>query len=153
MTSFARFNFLSGTRLVLAACLLHAGLLLSVVAQADEAQDRFDEAMAALDADRVYEARQQLSQLISDHPTLYRARLELARANYLTRDYDAAEEQVLKVLEDPDVPASVRTTLLAFLAQIRDDRLTFKTPHHWGGYVYTALCMIRTSISVRRGMS
>ena len=121
---------------MLAACLLHAGVLQSVVAQADEAQDRFDEAMAAMEADRVYEARKQLSELLSDYPTLYRARLELARANYLTRDFDAAEEQVLQVLEDPDVPASVRTTLLAFLAQIRDDRLTFEKPHQWGGYVY-----------------
>lgn len=105
----------------------------------DEIQDRFDEAMSALEADRIQSAKKQLSELLADYPTLHRARLELARAEYLARDYDAAEEQVLQVLEDPEVPASVRTTLLAFLAQIRDDRLTFEEPHSWGGYVYSGV--------------
>jgi hypothetical protein len=125
-----------GTPLRAAALVL---LLLSNVHApvfADEAQERFDEAMAALEAERIATARKLLADLVSDYPTLHRARLELARTEYLARDYDAAEESLEAVLADPDVPASVRPTLLAFLAQIRDDRRKFEDQHRWGGYVY-----------------
>ncbi|MGI9290396.1 MAG: hypothetical protein ACR2QG_03855, partial [Gammaproteobacteria bacterium] len=140
--SFSCGSISSGNHLFLGVCLLFFAALLQPVtavaqeAQNDEIQERFDEAMSALEADKIVAARQQLAELLVDYPTLHRARLELARAEYLARDYDAAEEQVLEVLEDPEVPASVRTTLLAFLAQIRDDRLIFEEPHSWGGYVY-----------------
>jgi thioredoxin-like negative regulator of GroEL len=69
-----------------------------VVASADDVQNRFDAAMAALEAEEIYTARRLLRELLSDYPTLYRARLELARADYLARDFDAAEAEVLRVL-------------------------------------------------------
>lgn len=106
---------------------------------ADEIQERFDAAMAAMEANEVYEARRLLTALLNDYPSLNRARVELARADYYVRDYDAAEAEVLTVLEDPDTPANVRPTLLAFLAQIRDDRQTFEKKHQWGGYGYTGV--------------
>jgi hypothetical protein len=144
MTSSRHSKFLRDMRAFLCAGLLVTAFLMSAVspaqeAQGDEIQERFDDAMSALEADRISTARQLLAQLLADYPTLHRARLELARADYIARDYNAAEEQVLEVLGDPEVPASVRTTLLAFLAQIRDDRLTFEQPHSWGGYVYTGV--------------
>ncbi|NND54182.1 MAG: DUF2860 family protein, partial [Gammaproteobacteria bacterium] len=38
-----------------------------------------------------------------------------------------------------EVPASVQTTLLAFLAQIRDDRTVFARRHDWSGQLYGGL--------------
>jgi hypothetical protein len=139
-----RLKKLRFSRAILCIALFVAAMQQPVLSLAQEYQDdpiqeRFDDALSALEANQVLVARQLLAELLADHPTLHRARLELARAEYLSRDYAAAEAQVLEVLEDPDVPVSVRTTLLAFLAQIRDDRLTFEEPHSWGGYVYTGL--------------
>jgi len=105
----------------------------------DEIQARFEEALDALNAEKVYTARRLLKSLLADYPTLHRARLELARADYLARDYDAAEAEIQQVLDDPDVPPSVRTTLLAFQAQIRDDRSTFEQRHGWTGQIYAGL--------------
>jgi hypothetical protein len=117
--------------------LLLLALLMSPSATlADEIQDRFDEAMAAVEADKPYTARGVLSDLVDDYPSLHRARIELARVEYKVFDFDAAEANVLEVLADPEVPPTVRTTLLAFLAQIRDDSRSFRDKHYWGGNVY-----------------
>ncbi len=105
----------------------------------EEIQGRFDTALEALNAERVYTARRLLKALLADYPTLHRARLELARAEYLARDFEAAEEEIQQVLEDPEVPPSVRTTLLAFQAQIRDDKQTFAKRHGWSGQVYAGV--------------
>ncbi len=107
-----------------------------LIARADEIQDRFDEAMAAIEAERIYTAQRLLQALLADYPTLHRARLELARADYLARDYGAAEAEIQQVLNDSEVPPSVRTTLLALQAQIRDDQQTFGKRHRWSGDVY-----------------
>ena len=129
--------------LLFLSLILFAG---SAAVRADDAadnqqaiQDRFDTAMTALNAERAYTARKLLKELLADYPTLHRARLELARANYLIRDFDAAEAEIQTVLADPEVPASVRTTLLAFQAQIRDDKQTFAKRHNWSGQVYGGL--------------
>lgn len=107
--------------------------------ETDDAQVRFDDAMVALEAEQVYTARRILRDLLNDYPLLHRARLELARAHYMARDFDAAEAEILRVLDDPEVPPSVQTTLLAFLAQIRDDRTVFAQRHGWGGRFYGGL--------------
>jgi hypothetical protein len=105
----------------------------------EQIQGRFDTALQALNAERVYTARRLLKALLVDYPTLHRARLELARAEYLARDFDAAEAEIQQVLEDPEVPPSVRTTLLAFLAQIRDDKQAFAQRHGWSGQIYAGV--------------
>jgi len=120
---------------------LSLALLLAVFARpsavrADDIQERFTDAMEAVQAERLNTARAMLRELLADYPTLYRARLELARVDYLTRNFDAAEAQVTEVLNDPDLPPSVKTNLTAFLAQIRDDRRTFEKKHRWSGQVY-----------------
>ena len=116
-----------------------SGAVLATAHSSDDAQNRFEAAMVALETEKVYTARRILKELLTDYPTLHRARLELARADYLARDYDAAEAEVLRVLDDPEVPPSVQTTLLAFLAQIRDDRTVFEQRHGWSGQVYAGL--------------
>jgi len=127
-------------RALLAAVIFTVSPLTSVQAAGhespEEIQARFDEAFDALNTERVYTARRLLRELLADYPTLHRARLELARADYLARDFDAAEAEIRRVLEDPEVPPSVRTTLLAFLAQIRDDRRVFEERHKWSGSFY-----------------
>lgn len=109
--------------------------------RADQLQTEFDAAMKAIDADQLATARARLTALLDANPSLYRARLELARVNYLSRDYAAARSNVRKVLDDPNTPPGVRTTLLAFLAQIDADERHLASRHAWspsfyGGFMY-----------------
>lgn len=103
---------------------------------ADDLQDQFDDAIEALEANRLRTARDKLSALLAENPNLNRARLELARTNYLLFDYDEAEKQAQQVLDNPDTPPSVRTTVLAFLAQIREDKKQFANRHNWTPSIY-----------------
>ncbi len=113
--------------------LLCAGLQ---TAAAEDQQERFAAAMAAIEEDRLNTARRILSALLADFPTLHRARLELARANYLSRDYSAARQEAQRVLDDPATPPAVRTTVLAFLAQIRADEDNQGGRHYWRPSIY-----------------
>lgn len=108
----------------------------TAVAQTEELQARFDLAIEAMETDRLNTARRLLNALLADEPTLHRARLELARANYLAADFRGAREEAERVLADPEVPASVRTTVLAFLAQIREDERNFAKRHQWTPTLY-----------------
>ncbi len=123
-------------RLLFSIPLLFVFLANSQAVRADEIQDRFDEAMAAVEADKLNTARRLLTSLLADYPTLYRARLELARVDYLVRDFEEADAELTKVLEDPELPPSVRTNLLAFQAQIRDDQRTFEKKNRWNAQLY-----------------
>ncbi|MFQ5635433.1 MAG: tetratricopeptide repeat protein, partial [Gammaproteobacteria bacterium] len=128
-------NFTRGRANVFAPLLI--GLLASFCAQAeDDIQLRFDAAMHALEQDRLRTARRSLSELLADYPNLQRARLELARAYYLSYDFAEAQRLAEQVLEDPNTPASVQTTVLAFLAQIREDRKRLGDRHTWGPSIY-----------------
>ncbi len=101
-----------------------------------DVQAEFDAAMAAMNEQRLNTARRLLNALLADNPTLHRARLELARANYLSSDFAAARREAERVLEDPDVPPGVRTNVLAFLAQIREDERDFAKRHRFQPTVY-----------------
>ena len=121
------------------ATLLAFSLVIAAPAVIADDQQRFDEAMQALEANRLRTARDRLTALLADSPNLNRARLELARANYLLYDYDAAEAEAQTVLDDPDTPPAVRTTVLAFLAQIREDKKLFANRHDWTPSIYFGL--------------
>ncbi len=105
-------------------------------AAADDQQERFAAAMQAIEDDRLNTARRILSALLADFPTLHRARLELARVNYLARDYSTARDEAQRVLDDPATPPAVRTTVLAFLAQIRADEESLGGRHYWRPSIY-----------------
>ena len=120
------FDFLKPTRMLeikqrVRLATLAVALLVTVFPVSGSAQDastqelqaRFDEAMAAIEAQRYNEARGLLTALLSDYPTLQRARLDLARAHYMVADFENARREVEEVLEDPNTPPGVRTTLLA----------------------------------------
>lgn len=110
-------------------------------AQATTIQDDFAAALAAIDAGRLRSARRTLEELVAANPGLLRARLELARVAWLSRDYAGARAEASRVLAEPNLPASVRTTVLAFLAQVDADERRFAARHQWtpslyGGLVY-----------------
>ena len=106
---------------------------------ADELQTKFDDAMRAIEADRLRSARETLQALLAGNPSLHRARLELARVYYLSQDYPAARREAQRVLDDPNTPPSVRTTVLAFLAQINEDEKRYAERHQWTPSIYGGL--------------
>jgi len=121
-------------RLIGAACI---GMLIAFSAIAeDNIELRFDEALQAIDENRLRTAREILNELLAEYPNLQRARLELARAYYLSYDYAEAERLAREVLDDPNTPPSVQTTVLAFLAQIREDSDLLGDRNIWGPSIY-----------------
>lgn len=106
---------------------------------ADDMDDQFSAALQALEADRLKTARELLETILSGNPDMHRARLELSRAHYLAMDYDAARAQAQQVLDDPNTPPSVRTTVLAFLAQIDEDEKKLAVRHTWKPSLYFGL--------------
>ncbi len=119
------------------ACrLVLLGLLLIGHVHADELQEQFDAAMKAMDQHRLRTAREALLDILRKNPQLHRARLELARVYYLAYDYDQARSEAQRVLDDPNTPPSVRTTVLAFLAQIDEDQKRIDQRHQWTPSLY-----------------
>jgi hypothetical protein len=113
--------------------------LLAPASPADDLQERFDTAMQAIEADRLRTARERLVALLAGNPSLHRARLELARVHYLSQDYAAARAEAERVLADPETPAPVRTTVLAFLAQIGEEEKRFGARHTLRPSLYAGL--------------
>lgn len=70
----------------------------------NEVQADFDAALQDLDANRLRAARERLTTLLSTNPSLSRARLELARAWYLSGNYQQARQETEQVLDDPNTP-------------------------------------------------
>ncbi len=106
---------------------------------ATDIQSRFEEAVQAIEQDRLGTARKTLQDLLQGNPSLHRARLELARAYYLSENYAQARLEAQRVLDDPDTPPAVRTTVLAFLAQIDADEKRYAQRHHWTPSIYAGL--------------
>lgn len=131
----------------LGAALLALLALLASTSGADELQTEFDQAMSAIEADQLRTARNRLLGLLGGNPSLHRARLELARVYYMSQDYANARAEAERVLEDPNTPQSVRTVVLAFLAQIDADEKRFMQRHVWTPSVYAGV-MYDTNVNV-----
>lgn len=114
---------------------------------AEDMQDQFTSALQAIEEDRLRTARELLDTILSGNPSMHRARLELARVHYLSTDYASAREQAQRVLDDPNTPPSVRTTVLAFMAQIDADEQQFSIRHTWTPSIYLGL-MYDTNVDV-----
>ncbi len=97
---------------------------------------QFTVGLEALDNDQLKTARKAFQGILNVSPSLHRARVELARAYYLSMDYDKARASTQLVLDDPNTPPKVRTTLLAFLAQIDEDEKQFNDRHRWTPSIY-----------------
>ncbi|MEE9494413.1 MAG: hypothetical protein V3W04_13680 [Gammaproteobacteria bacterium] len=119
---------------------ISSAMLLSVGVQtalsADELQTEFSKGLQALDKDNLKTARETFLSILSGSPGLHRARLELARAYYMSMDYEQAREQAQKVLDDPNTPASVQATVLAFMAQIDKDEQSRQVRHKFTPSIY-----------------
>ena len=111
---------------VRAVVCLALGLAAGLAEAADDLQAEFDKAMRAIEAGELRTARQTLQELLAGNPSLHRARLELARVYYMSQDYEQARREAQRVLDDPNTPPSVRTTVIAFLAQIDADEKRFE---------------------------
>lgn len=120
---------------VLCAVFVACFMSTAVVAE-DDVQARFDDAMRAVEDNQLRTARASLAAILAEYPNMQRVRLELARVQYMSYDYDEAERLAQQVLDDPNTPASVQTTVLAFLAQIREDRKVLGDRHIWGPSIY-----------------
>lgn len=81
----------------------------------------FVEGMEALQEERFRTAIEAFNTILSQDPSLHRARLELALAYYRSFRYEEAERYARQVLADPETPDNVRVTIAAFLAQVRKD--------------------------------
>lgn len=114
---------------------------------AETDQEAFATALQAIDEDRLKTARELLDDIVTSNPSMHRARLELARAQYLSMDYASARREAQRVLDDPNTPPSVRTTVLAFLAQIDEDEKNFGIRHQWTPSIYLGL-MYDTNVNV-----
>jgi len=100
----------------------------------DEAQIKFDIAMAERDSGKVYDAIEQFQYILSRRPSLNRARLELAVSYHRANQYDKALKEFKTVLDDPSTPERVRLAILAYLGQISRDELKPDTEHSFSYY-------------------
>ncbi len=124
-----------------------AALTAPVPTVAEEMQEQFAAALRAIEEDRLRTARGLLDAILTGNPSMHRARLELARAYYLSMDYAAARTQAQRVLDDPNTPPAVRTTVLAFMAQIDADEKQLAVRHTWTPSIYLGL-MHDTNVNV-----
>lgn len=81
-------------------------------------EELFQTAMTNREAGRHYEAIKGFQTILSNQPTLQRARLELAVAYYQTYKFQEALTEAKQVLDDPETPPKVKVAILAFIAQI-----------------------------------
>ncbi len=97
----------------------------------ESAQQQFLDAMKKRAEDKLYDAAADFNNILTNHPLLQRARLELAVTYYRLYDYNKALKLAQKVLDDPKTPPNVRVTVLAFMAQVRKDAKGMKPGHTW----------------------
>jgi len=111
----------------LSVSLLAIGLLCGMNSQimAADAEAEFKKAVSARDDGDLADSIVIFQSILSEEPSLHRARLELAVAYYRSTQFDEAEKHAQKVLDDPSTPATVRLSIIAFLAKIKSERKRF----------------------------
>lgn len=112
-----------------------AVMMIPSFANAETSEEQFDpekffkQGMQERSDGEPYSAIESFQTILSNQPALHRARLELAVAYMQTLQYEEAEQQAQTVLNDPNTPPSVRVSILAFLAQLKQDAEEL-TPKH-----------------------
>lgn len=117
-----------------------SGVVLSMLASsvmAEEAtEEQFDpekffkQGMQEREEGAPYNAIESFQTILSNKPSLHRARLELAVAYMQTLQYQEAEAHAQAVLDDPKTPPSVRVSILAFMAQLKKDSEQLMPQHN-----------------------
>lgn len=139
-----------------------SGVLLSMMASsviaAETTEEQFDpeeffkKGMQEREEGAPYNAIESFQSILSNQPALHRARLELAVAYMQTLQYQEAEEQAQTVLNDPNTPPSVRVSILAFLAQLRQDAEQM-SPKHEHKFNVTAGVLYDDNVNIGPGSS
>lgn len=97
---------------------------------------------------KIYSSIEALETVLSNNPTLQRARLELAVAYFRALDYARATAEAQRVLDDPKTPDNVRLAVLAFMAQIKRDEVALSAkPHNWN-FSFDAGLQYDTNVNV-----
>lgn len=105
-------------------------------------EDLFRQAMEKRESGNIYSAIEDFQTILSAQSELHRARLEMAVAYYQAYKFEQAINEAQYVLDDPETPPNVRVSILAFLAQVKQDAQRLKEGQHtWRfpirfGYVY-----------------
>lgn len=143
--SFWRLKFFLASVLVACTCSLcmaEGGEYYPAVEFDAALQAEFQQALEDREAGRLASSIEAFQTILSNQPMLHRARLEMAVAYYDDYNYREAVKQAEKVLEDPNTPANVRVTILAFLAQVKKDEEAKAVVEEkwampfWFGYIY-----------------
>ncbi len=92
----------------------------------------FKEGLYQRETGNLFSAIEAFQTVLSNQPSLSRARLELAVTYFRALNYEEAKKQAQAVLDDPKTPENVRLSILSFMAQIEQERgfLLAKT-HTW----------------------
>lgn len=119
---------------------LFIALLPVAYAEAKETtQALFDEAIEKRDSGKIYDAIKLFETILSTHPQLNRARLELAVAYHRASQYEAALKEFTTVLDNPETPESVRLAILAYLGQLKSDQEASESHHDFSYYIKAGL--------------
>ena len=100
--------------------------------EAVDVEKLFKEGVFLREQGRIFSSIEALETVLSNNPSLHRARLELAVAYFRALDYAQAAQQAQKVLDDPKTPDNVKLAIWAFMAEIKQKQaaLVDKT-HTW----------------------
>jgi len=110
------------SKILTSACLCSALLIQPAFAEdAIDPETLFNEALKYRQSGDLFSSIEIFETILSNQPSLNRARLELAISYHLTRRYHDAKEQLTKVLNDPETPDEVKLTITAYLAQLSGD--------------------------------
>lgn len=135
--------------LMVIACLTSSGN--GLAEEVDPVLMQFEEAMDERETGKIYDAIKMFENILSTHPYLNRARLELAIAYHEASLYQKAMEQFQIVLDDPETPESVRLAILAYIEQVSQDALRPQGTHYYSQYVKAGL-IYNSNINVVPGV-
>jgi len=122
--------------------------LVAVQAMAVDAEAEFKKAMTARNSGNLNDSIVIFESILSQEPSLHRARLELAVAYYRATQFEEAERNAKKVLDDPKTPATVRLSIIAFLAKIKSERKRFEKVGSRYGFSVSAGYLYDTNVNV-----
>jgi len=108
-----------------------------LAAQTLDPEKLFEEAMKYREDGELFKSIEIFERILNDQPGLNRARLELAVSYHLTRRFNDAKEQLLKVYNDPETPDKVKLSITSYLAQLSID--TKSAPKRSSSSVYLSV--------------
>lgn len=100
-----------------------AGITPTVAQEAVDNDKLFKEGVFLREQGQTFSAIEALETVLSNNPSLNRARLELAVTYFRAMNYEQAKLQAQQVLDNPNTPENVRLAVEAFLAEIKRDHV------------------------------